>query len=67
MDWSWTFILTPVDGGRRTRFLFRSRWITAPWWFTLFGRLVIVPADFIMARSMLTGIRNRVEGQSVAP
>ena len=34
LDWSWTFILTPVDGGRGTRFLFRSRWITAPWWFT---------------------------------
>jgi len=53
LDWTWTFILIPVDGERRTRFLFRSRWITAPWWFTLFGRLVIVPADFIMARSML--------------
>ena len=57
-------MLTPVDGGRRTRFLFRSRWITAPWWFTLFGWLVIVPADFIMARSMLKGIKDRAEGRS---
>ena len=63
LDWSWTFILTPVDRGRRTRFLFRSRWITAPWWFTLFGWLVIVPADFIMARSMLNGIKDRAEGR----
>ena len=64
LDWSWTFILTPVDGGRGTRFLFRSRWITAPWWFTLFGWLVIVPADFIMARSMLTGVRARAEAHA---
>ena len=62
LDWSWTFILTPVHSGRRTRFLFRSRWITAPWWFTLFGWLVIVPADFVMARSMLNGIKERAEG-----
>jgi hypothetical protein len=61
LDWSWTFILTPVDEGRGTRFLFRSRWITAPWWLTLFGWLVIVPADFIMARSMLRGIKERAE------
>ena len=61
MDWSWTFILTPVDEGRGTRFLFRSRWITAPWWLTLFGWLVIVPADFIMARSMLRGVKERAE------
>jgi hypothetical protein len=63
LDWSWTFILSRVNGGRGTRFLFRSRWITAPWWFTLFGWLVIVPADFIMARSMLTGVKNRAEAQ----
>jgi hypothetical protein len=29
------FVLIPIDGGQRTRFLFRSRWDTAPWWFTL--------------------------------
>jgi hypothetical protein len=63
LDWSWAFHLTPVNGGRGTRFLFRSRWVTAPWWFTLFGWLVIVPADFIMARSMLNGVKNRAEAQ----
>ena len=31
--------LTPVDAGRRTRYHFRSRWVTTPWWFTLGGWL----------------------------
>jgi hypothetical protein len=31
LDWSWVFVLAPVDEGRRTRFHFRSRWTTAPW------------------------------------
>jgi hypothetical protein len=60
-DWSWAFMLTPVDGGRRTRFLFRSRWSTAPWWLTAAGWLGIVPADFVMARAMLRGVRRRAE------
>jgi hypothetical protein len=61
LDWSWAFVLVPVDGGRRTRFLFRSRWTTAPWWFTLGGWLLLVPADFVMARDMLHGVRDRAE------
>lgn len=60
LDWSWAFVLTPVDGGR-TRFLFRSRWTTAPWWFTAGGWLVVVPADFIMSRDMLRGVKQRAE------
>lgn len=62
LDWSWTFVLLPVDGGTRTRFLFRSRWVTSPWWLTLGGRLVIVPADFVMSRDMLRGVKQRAEG-----
>jgi hypothetical protein len=61
LDWSWTFSLTPVDQGRRTRFHFRSRWMTKPWWFTLFGWLIVVPADFVMSRDMLHGVKERVE------
>jgi hypothetical protein len=61
LDWSWAFVLQPVDGGRRTRFVFRSRWTTSPWWLTRGGRLVIVPADFVMARSMLRGVKARAE------
>ena len=59
LDWTWSFVLTPLDGGRRTRFHFRSRWTTSPWWLTLGGRLAIVPADFVMARDMLRGVRDR--------
>jgi hypothetical protein len=61
LDWSWAFLLAPLDGGRSTRFMFRSRWTTAPWWLTLGGWLAIVPADFVMSRDMLRGIKERAE------
>jgi hypothetical protein len=61
LDWTWAFTLTPLDGGRRTRFHFRSRWVTHPWWLTLSGWLGIVPADFVMSRDMLRGVRARAE------
>ena len=61
LDWSWVFNLTPVDDGRRTRYLFRSRWTTSPWWLTGGGWLGVVPADFIMSRDHLHGVRERVE------
>jgi hypothetical protein len=59
LDWTWAFVVTPVDGGR-TRFHFRSRWVTSPWWLTLGGHLAVVPADFVMSRDMLHGVRRRV-------
>jgi len=65
LDWSWTFVLAPIDD-RRTRFAFRSRWRTSPWWVTVAGRLVIVPADFVMSRDMLRGVKQRAEGAAVA-
>jgi len=61
LDWSWAFVLTPLEEGRRTRFHFRSRWTTSPWWLTLGGWLGIVPADFIMSRQMLRGVKLRAE------
>jgi hypothetical protein len=61
LDWSWSFVLAPRDSGRSTRFMFRSRWTTAPWWLTLGGWLAIVPADFVMSRDMLRGIKERAE------
>lgn len=64
LDWTWAFVVTPADGGR-TRFHFRSRWVTSPWWLTLGGHLVVVPADFLMSRDMLRGVRDRVEGRPV--
>lgn len=61
LDWTWAFVLTPVDGGRRARFQFRSRWVTSPWWLSLSSWVFLVPADFVMSRSMLRGLRRRVE------
>jgi hypothetical protein len=61
LNWSWAFVLNPIEKGQRTRFLFRSRWVTSPWWITLAGWLVIVPADFLMSRDMLHGVKQRAE------
>jgi hypothetical protein len=61
LDWSWTFVLFPMDGGRRTRFLLRSRWVMSPWWLTLSGWLGIVPTDLLMSHDMLHGVKNRAE------
>ncbi|HVN50740.1 MAG TPA: hypothetical protein VMT43_04875 [Acidimicrobiales bacterium] len=62
LDWSWAFVLLPVDGVSRTRFVFRSRWVTQPWWLTAAGLVLVVPADFVMSRAMLRGVRTRAEG-----
>lgn len=67
VDWSWAFVLRPVDEGRRTRYHFRSRWTTAPWWLSAAGRLAVVPADFVMSRSMLHGVGQRAEALAAAP
>jgi hypothetical protein len=61
LDWTWTFVLAPRDDGRRCRYHFRSRWVTSPWWFTAAGWLGIVPADFVMSRAHLHGIKKRAE------
>ena len=64
LDWSWVFNLTPIECGRRTRYLLRSRWTTSPWWLTLGGWLGIVPADFVMSRDHLHGIRARAQAHA---
>lgn len=61
LDWSWAFLLNPIDGDQKTRLHVRSRWTTSPWWMTLGTRLVIVPADLVMAHSMLHGLKARAE------
>lgn len=66
LDWSWAFVLTPLDHGTRTRFHFRSRWMTRPWWLTVLGQLGIVPADFVMSRDMLHGVKQRAEQLATA-
>ena len=58
LDWTWAFERRPV-GDDRTRFVFRVRGRAAPWWVTVTYQLVIVPADLVMARQMIRGIRSR--------
>lgn len=65
VDWTWTFALADAgDGG--TRLLLRIRGRTSPWWLTVAYVAAIIPADYIMATSMLRGIRRRVHRQGAA-
>jgi len=61
LEWTWVFVLRPLDGGARTRFIFRWRGRTHPWWLGLMCHAFIVPADFLMSRDMLRGLRQRAE------
>jgi hypothetical protein len=60
IDWTWSFVLTPVDGGRRTRLVFRWRSRTTPAWMTATAQALLVPADAIMSRGLLRGLAARV-------
>jgi len=62
IDWSWVFVLTEPAPGT-TRFHFRSQARIGPWWLSVLYRLVLIPADFVMSRQMLRGVRRRVEGR----
>ncbi|HET6652297.1 MAG TPA: hypothetical protein VFH10_06615 [Nocardioides sp.] len=59
--WTWTFQLSPVDtrSGPGTRLVFRWRARTSPWWLTVGANTILVPADFVMSRDMLRGLRVR--------
>jgi hypothetical protein len=67
LHWTWSFRLAPADGGTSTRLVFRWRAHTAPWWLTLGAHLFIVPADFVMSRGMLRGLRERVGAAAERP
>jgi hypothetical protein len=43
--------------------MLRVRATFAPWWVRLIYDGLIVPSDFVMARSMLRGIARRAEGR----
>ena len=62
LDWTWAFVLVPRSDGR-TRFVLRSRVRAGPPWVAALYLLVIVPADFVMSRQMLRGLRSRAEAQ----
>jgi hypothetical protein len=61
IDWTWAFSLTP-DGDGRTRLRVAVRATYGPWWARPLMEGLVVPSDFVMARSMLRGLRRRVEG-----
>jgi hypothetical protein len=65
IDWSWAFVLEPAGTG--TRFLVRSRVRLRPWWITAAYRAFVVPADFVMSRQLLRGVRVRAEGATGMP
>jgi hypothetical protein len=62
VDWTWSYQLQEV-GASMTRLLLRVRATFKPWWVRLIYDGLIVPSDFIMARSMLRGVARRAEGR----
>jgi len=60
IDWTWTFVLDDLGNGK-TRFIVRSRLRAGPWWVVAVYLLAIVPADFVMSRQMLRGVKARAE------
>jgi hypothetical protein len=63
IDWAWTFTLADAHNGG-TRLLLRVRGRTRPWWLTATYVAALVPADYIMAQSMLAGISRRATAGS---
>jgi hypothetical protein len=66
INWTWTFVLDE-DGDGGTRLQVRVRAWTRPWWLTAAYLATLVPADFIMAGSMLAGIRRRAQRPDGGP
>lgn len=60
IDFSWAFVLRDLGAGR-TRFTFRTRATAGPRWVALLYQVAMVPADFVMSRQMLRGVRARAE------
>jgi hypothetical protein len=60
IDWTWAFVLDDLGNGT-TRFIFRSRGRAGPAWVAAAYLLVIIPADFVMSRQMLRGVKARAE------
>jgi hypothetical protein len=65
IDWTWAFILDDLGNGR-TRFIFRSRGRAGPSWVAAVYMMAIIPADFVMSRQMLRGVKTRAERMAPA-
>lgn len=66
VDWTWAFVLCPVPGDR-PRVIVRVRGRCGPWWVRAVFVGAIIPADFVMCRSMLRGIKERAEYSHRSP
>lgn len=66
IDFTWAFVLDDLPDSR-TRFQFRSRGRVGPRWVRTVYSAVIVPADFVMARQMLRGVKARAERTAIGP
>jgi hypothetical protein len=60
IDFTWAFLLDDLGEGR-TRFTFRCRARTTPRWVAAAYLAAMVPADFVMSRQLLRGVRARAE------
>lgn len=58
VDWTWSFLLEPVETGTRLRLRARASGSSLA---LLAWHLLVVPSDFVMARAMLRGIAERAE------
>jgi hypothetical protein len=65
MEWTWGFYLEELNE-KETRFIFRVRGNLDPSWLRFAYHLFVVPADFIMGRSMCLGLKSRAEATSHA-
>jgi hypothetical protein len=65
IDWSWAFVLDGLPR-ERTRLIVRSRVHLEPWWVEAFYLALVVPADFVMSRQMLHGVKTRAESATAA-
>ena len=63
LDFTWAFVLEPAVEG--TRLLLRTRSNSQPAWMRVIARFALRPADIVMGRWMLKGIRRRVEAGSL--
>lgn len=60
VSWTWSYLLQPVGDPPCTRLLLRAR-ASGSALPRLIWHTVVVPSDFVMARSMLRGIKHRAE------
>lgn len=60
--WTWTVHLTELPDAA-TRVHLRVRGRMSPWWLTALYVATIIPADFVMATGMLSGLKGRAEGR----